>query len=115
MKYTHTQAVSEILRRGSRFAEERRQRLFRFWTGISGLMMVLLAVTVIRFAGSVETGSEESVYGAFIVSGMAGGYVLTGVIAFVAGVTVTLACLKYKKTLLQRRERDKAGDRESDR
>ena len=115
MKYSYTQALSEIMRRGSGLAEQRRRRRFLFWAELSGCLLLLLAVTVTRFAGTAEAGAEESVYGAFILSGLAGGYVLTGVIAFAAGVSVTLACLKYKQSASKRPERDEPGDGESDR
>ncbi|MCR4655796.1 MAG: hypothetical protein K5770_06160 [Lachnospiraceae bacterium] len=41
--------------------------------------------------------SQRSVYGAFLLSPQAGGYVLAAVIAFVIGVVFTLLCQRYRK------------------
>ncbi|MBQ0134292.1 MAG: hypothetical protein KBS46_04090 [Clostridiales bacterium] len=51
--------------------------------------------------------SAGSVYGSFLLSREAGGYVLIALIAFVLGVTVTLLCLHYRKN------QNKTGDGQS--
>ena len=57
--------------------------------------MLALSITVIPGKNAVT--SAGSVYGSFLLSREAGGYVLIALIAFVLGVTVTLLCLRYRK------------------
>lgn len=77
-----------------RRARERRK------TGILGMGSVLLAVClllVIGAAGAVHPGGTAGVYsGATMLFENAGGYVLVAVLAFMAGVVITVALLRKR-------------------
>ena len=62
--------------------------------------MCLLVLVIGLFPGS-GTASAGSVYGAFLLSREAGGYVLAAVIAFALGVCVTLLCARKKENNTQ--------------
>ena len=62
--------------------------------------MCLLVLVIGLFPGS-GTAYAGSVYGAFLLSRKAGGYVLAAVIAFALGVCVTLLCARKKKNNTQ--------------
>ena len=57
--------------------------------------------------GKPEVIRDGSVYGAFLLSQEAGGYVMTAVIAFALGVAVTLLCLR-----LQKRNKQQGNDKD---
>lgn len=59
------------------------------------LAVLVLGITVMPEKLAVT--SAGSVYGSFLLSREAGGYVLIALIAFVLGVAVTLLCLHYRK------------------
>ena len=97
MKYTDEEMVQEILKRSKKVQEERRKRASGILAGISAALFVAL-IAVIAVLPTRITGaySEGTVYGAFLLGREAGGYVLTAVIAFVLGVTVTLFAMKRR-------------------
>ena len=64
------------------------------------LMPLLFFLVIGLFPGS-GTASAGSVYGAFLLSREADGYVLAAVIAFALGVCVTLLCARKKKNKTQ--------------
>ena len=96
MKYTTEEALAEILRRSEQVLIRRNRRAVRRLSGASGALLAVLVVVIGLFPGS-GTASAGSVYGAFLLSREAGGYVLAAVIAFALGVTVTLLSLKQKR------------------
>jgi len=96
LKYTTEHAMAEILRRSSQIRLRRGRRVCRVLSGAAGILMCLLILVIGLFPGGGD-GSTGSVYGAFLLSREAGGYVLAGVVAFALGVVVTLLCLKQRK------------------
>lgn len=98
MKHTTAEAVLEI---------RRREAILRARKG--RLAVPLFSIAVIVLAGGVITGtallsagepgrifSAEHGYGAVLLAESMGGYVLAGMIAFIAGVAATIICLKHK-------------------
>lgn len=100
MKYTTEEALAEILRRSERVSIRRDRRVCRVLSCAAGALMCLLVLVIGLFPGS-GTASAGSVYGAFLLSREAGGYVLAAVIAFALGVCVTLLCARKKKNNTQ--------------
>lgn len=95
MKYTTEKALSEIRRRSEQIVIRRERRTCRRLSGAAGILLVLLLLVITVLPGKTATGSAEGVYGAFLLSPEAGGYVLAGVIAFALGIVITLLCLRY--------------------
>ncbi len=104
MKYTPDEALSQILRRSERIAWRRIRRSCQRLTGICSALLAVLVLSITVMPGKNAVTSAGSVYGSFLLSREAGGYVLVALIAFVLGVTVTLLCLHYRKK--QDRSRD---------
>ena len=96
MKYTTEEALEEIMRRREEIVIRRERREFRILSGAAGALFALLILVTAAVHEKPEFVSAGSVYGAFLLGQEAGGYVLTAVIAFVLGVTVTLLCIKFK-------------------
>lgn len=66
-----------------------------------GSLSVVLVFTLIAIIGSLSGGMQACAipgfYGSLFLSTNAGGYVLAGVLAFAAGVLVTVLCLRYRR------------------
>ena len=102
MKYTSEEALAEIMRRSEQITilRENRRACKRF-SAAAGALFAVLVLVIALMPGKAGITSAGSVYGAFLLSQQAGGYVLASVIAFTLGVAVTLLCLNLKKQKLQ--------------
>lgn len=90
MKYTTEEALTEIKRRSKII----RQRYEMRMSTIFSVITACLATGLVAVIGKFGTGSGVSVtpssYGAFLLPAEDGGYVLTAIVAFLAGVFITL-------------------------
>jgi len=77
----------------------RRRREKRGTGALAALCCVLCAglTALYRAAEGGAAAHVPGLYGAALLYGGAGGYVLAGVIAFAAGVAVTVLCIRYQK------------------
>ncbi len=96
MKYQTDEALREILRRGEQIAVRRERRTIRALAGATGALFMALVLAIGFGAHRVSSNRFQSVYGSFLLSPEAGGYVLAAVIAFALGVTVTLLCIRRR-------------------
>ncbi len=102
MKLTNEEALKEILVRGGKVLKKRRERSLKILSGTSACLFTALIATICLMPGEFPGAySQSSVYGAFLLSPQAGGYVLAAVIAFVTGVTFTLLCQRCRKNHLR--------------
>lgn len=97
MKYTTEEAVAEIMRRSDQIIIRRDRRACRRLSGAAGALLTALVLVIALLPETAAPAYNGSVYGSFLLSAEAGGYVLAAVIAFALGVAVTLLCLKRKK------------------
>lgn len=97
MKYTTDEALAEIMHRSERIALQRIRRSCQRLTGICSALLAVLVLGITVMPEKLAVTSAGSVYGSFLLSREAGGYVLIGLIAFALGVAVTLLCLRYRK------------------
>ena len=100
MKYTTEEALEQIRRRREQIVARRDRRVFRILSGSAGALFAALVLVIAVIPGKIGVTSAGSVYGSFILSPEAGGYVLAAVIAFVLGVCVTLLCMHVRKKKL---------------
>ena len=105
LKYTTDEALAEIMRRSERVSIRRDRRTCRMLSGAAGSLLVLLVLAVAVLPGGAAAVYSGSVYGSFLLSQEAGGYVLAAVIAFALGVVVTMLCLRYR-SLKQRKSKN---------
>lgn len=97
MKYDLETGLREILRRSEVIKKKReRKKLFALASSAT-LLMVTLVFTIARLSETRIAGMNRTVYGSFLLSPEAGGYVLVAVIAFTIGVLLTLLTQKYRK------------------
>ena len=97
MKYAPDEALTEILRRSEWVAWKGKRRSCQRLTCICSVLLAVLVLGITVMPGKNAVTSAGSVYGSFLLSREAGGYVLIALIAFVLGVAVTLLCLHYRK------------------
>ena len=96
MRYGTEEALQAALERAKVLRARsfrRRQRALSIGTG--GCFCALLALGY-SLAARSGASLEEADYGAFLLPSHAGGYILAAVLAFAAGVLVTLLCLRYR-------------------
>ncbi|MCR5651113.1 MAG: hypothetical protein K6F86_08040 [Lachnospiraceae bacterium] len=97
MKYSDEDALKEILKRSDAVVHRRNKNACAYLGGASAVMFAaLVAVIMMLPGGGAAEFTEGSVYGAFLLSPQAGGYVLVAVLSFVIGVTVTLFIRKLR-------------------
>ena len=95
MKYTPDEAFEEVKRRGRKLALNHEKKMAKLmWAVSSALAIVLVGIMglYVRTTGGLVT---EKAYGSFLLPVESGGYVLIAVIAFMAGVIITVICKKY--------------------
>ncbi len=98
MKYTDKESLGEILKRSETVSRRRKMRTYKNVASMSAVLFAGLAALITVFPPQVSVSySSETLYGAFLLSREAGGYVLAGVVAFVLGVTFTVFIYKYRK------------------
>ena len=95
MKYDLNAAAAEINKRSAFLSEKKRQRRYvgRFSAACAVVFLLLLGA-LYRFAVFGPAKLNGSVYGSFLLTKEAGGYVLVGVICFAVAVAITLLCVK---------------------
>lgn len=97
MKYEIEAALSEVLQRQKQIIR-RRERIRLHNLSLSAIAVCGALLTAIGDFGLIEqTVPIYSTYGAFLISPRMGGYILTGVLAFSAGVTITLLAKHHRK------------------
>ena len=107
MKYSDDEAFASILEKGKELKHTRTRRKTRLLSVAAFALFASLAATVALLPNrSVETPAG-SVYGSFLLSMEAGGYVLVGVLAFALGAALTLLCLHLNKLRKTEKQNDK--------
>ena len=95
MRYDADEALRKTLERASALRRRSRKQREIALSAIS--CCCLCALLALGFAAASQGAAlAEEDYGAFLLPGYVGGYVLAGVLAFALGVLVTLACLRHR-------------------
>ena len=97
MKYTTEEALTEIMRRSEKLVIRRTRYACRMLSGLSGMLLAVLVLVIALLPGTAAASYSGSVYGSFLLSPEAGGYVLAAVIAFSLGIVTTLLIQNRKK------------------
>lgn len=96
MKYETDEALEEILRRSRRIRQGREKRLVRLYSLASLFVVGILTLLISGMAGGTVPSGSQGQMGSFLLSAEAGGYILTAVAAFAAGVILTMITKKYR-------------------
>ena len=98
MKYSTEKALEEIMRRSRQIEVRRERRSVRIYSLASLLLIGTLALLIFGMAGGPVPTGGQAVMGSFLLPALAGGYVLTAVIAFTLGVILTIKTKKFRNT-----------------
>ena len=95
-----------------RVRDNTRRRQRRGVYGLSAACMLLFAALVQAEGMAIERGQTSAwgVFGAMLLREDAGGYVLVGVICFIAAVVVTVFCTRLRKKNNKQEEQTKEGE-----
>lgn len=107
MKYTTQEAMQEIMRRSEIVAFRRNRKVCQRLSAAAAVLFAALVLVIVVFPGEAGTGASGSVYGSFLLSKAAGGYVLAAVIAFALGIVVTLFCFSKKTKPADKKDSEK--------
>lgn len=78
----------------------------------ASVVLAVMLVAVIAFSAGAPSGEPpDTLYGSMLGGSDIGGYVLTAVIAFTAGIVATAICLKLRKSLTEKTEDGEAEKR----
>lgn len=111
MKYGKEEALKEILRRSEQITVQRDLKLTRALSAAACALFAALIAVIALLPSHGAALPAGSVYGAFLLSAEAGGYVLAAVIAFALGVLVTLLSQRRRRSGSQK-PYAKEGDKE---
>ena len=101
MKYSIDESMLQIKSKSRKLKIKKQRRNVGF-IAISGVLVLMMIIaTIYNYMGLGISGTDlgenrYSKYGAFMVPNEAGGYILVGLICFVAAVVITLLCLRIK-------------------
>lgn len=93
MKYTTEKALQEIKRRAKKIRQKRERKIVGILSACASVSFIALLVVISYFSG-IQVSGIQTEYGSFILSAETGGYVLTAVLSFVLGVSITIVA-KY--------------------
>ena len=85
-----------ILRRMGALRRKRERRRDAGLTAVSFMLCVSLAGMFRALTDGGGTGHVPGMYGSALLYSSAGGYVLAGVLAFTAGVVITVLCFRHR-------------------
>lgn len=108
MRYSAEQSLTEIRRRETALRSRRERRGTWFLSGGTAMLLAALVICfadIRRAAPGIARASGPG-YGSILLAEDAGGYVLAGVIAFMAGVIVTVLCIRYRKKPTEKGKKD---------
>ena len=104
--------VREIHRRTRRYRRRYENRALYSLTAFSLFLLAGIGVLLQYVqAGGVPTVADS--YGSVLLQGGAGAYIVVGIAAFTAGVTVTVICIRCKKKKTIRMESAEVKEEES--
>ena len=94
MRYDTDTALRELVARGTLIRQRRERRVTRTLASLSLTCGALLVTCIMLLIPKSPADAPMEAYGAFLLPGEAGGYVLAGVIAFALGVAFAVICVK---------------------
>lgn len=99
MRYSTDAALSEVRARGARLRMRHHRRVTTALSSVSALLAVALFSCLYLLQPCSASAVRQTSFGAFLLSGEAGGYVLVGVIAFALGVALVIFVLRRREAI----------------
>ena len=106
--YDTAERVRRAKHAARQLVRKQEQKALRRLGTLCAALALALTGALTHFAGSIP-GAVQDAYGATLLSESAGGYVLVGVAAFAAAVTLTVICMR-----LHERDKRNEGSKEDE-
>ncbi len=94
MKYTSSEALTQVLVRRDRLRKKRDQRQLSLLSLSLFAVLLVLSLTVTSAPLPPQEGGDGAVMGSFLLEARTGGFVAAVVLAFLLGVLITLLCIR---------------------
>ena len=88
--------LREIKRREAQLRNRREKRGILRLSAYTGMLLTVLTLCVVGWSRNVPGLMRPTAYGSILLVEGAGGYVLVSMIAFMAGVAVTVLCIRNR-------------------
>lgn len=97
MRYDTDEALRELVVRCARIRQRRERRVAQGLAALSLTCCALLVASAALLVPAEPATVGMVAYGAYLLPGEAGGFVLAAVVAFALGAAVTLLCLRHRR------------------
>lgn len=97
MKYDNETALVRIYKRSGELKRRAKNRVTGILTSVIAALLVAEAAVWNMIIVPGDAAPAGSTYGAFMLMGESGIYVLIGVVAFALGVVITLICIRSRR------------------
>jgi len=98
MKYSKEEALAEVRKREEKLREKRFRRQMPLLSGAGLAFAAALTVVLFSFHNESQGGVTAGMdYGTMLLNDGIGVYVLIAAAAFMAGVVITVLCLRYRR------------------
>ena len=97
LRYSLEESLNQVRSRSDDIVRRREKGKAVLLTASAAVLSVLLFAALGYISGRTKPMIGESVYGSYMLSDSAGGYVLVAVIAFSLGVLLAVAVRNYRK------------------
>ena len=112
---TNQERIRALHERAARMKKKTEQSALRFWGSMTAVLAAAFVTATGMFAGTPHSAAGGSFAGASMLGDSAGGYVLTGVLAFAVAVVITVICMRSRYRREVRGNPDKRPDHEPER
>lgn len=97
MIMTDEEYLKEITIRSQKIIRNKNRHSVRMFSVLSSVLLILLISVIVQNPSTGGYAAHSTEMGAFLLGPETGGYVLVAVLAFVAGISLTILCLTFKK------------------
>ena len=94
---TPEERISELHKRAGQLRRQKDRRQIAGLGGVSAFFAVLLTSALVQADGLPQSVSEGQFTGSSLLSEATGGYILAAVLAFFAGVIITVVIFRYRR------------------
>ncbi len=94
---TDQERIALLHRRAAQLKRQEEKKALALWGSVSVFLFMLLTAFTVRMTALPRTPGGGDYTGASLLAESTGGYVLAAVIAFMAGVIITVVIVKKQK------------------
>ena len=110
MKYSNEEAAVEIMKRSKKLIQRKQRRVHTAFACSFMLLLTAIVTSIVGVSSRSVSDTTETLYGSFLLSQQAGGYVLVAILAFICGM-ILAAWLMYFRNHQKQDEDDKGEEK----